>query len=94
MNFIVILIDLESKLSKKKKKNLGILKFWCAYPKSLDIIFLIFIRVCCIGYLKMYIIYIYIYIYEQVNELSQASYTMSRLLIDHIFVFMINSFIK
>jgi hypothetical protein len=72
MNFIVILIDLESKLSKKKKKkkkNLGILKFWCAYPKCLDIIFLIFIRVCCIGYLKMYI-YIYIYIYIYMNKLT------------------------
>jgi hypothetical protein len=59
MNFIVILIDLESKLSKKKKKNLRILKFWCAYPKCLDIIFLIFISVC-IGYLNP-CIYINIY---------------------------------
>jgi hypothetical protein len=37
-NFVVISIDQRSKLSKKKK-NLGILKFWRAYPKCLDIIF-------------------------------------------------------
>ena len=37
-DFIFILIDLESKLLEKKKKNLGILKFWRAYPRCLDII--------------------------------------------------------
>jgi hypothetical protein len=43
MNFIVISIDSGSKLFKKKIKkikkikNVGILKFWRAYPRYLDI---------------------------------------------------------
>jgi hypothetical protein len=35
MNFIIISIDLESKLLKKR--NLRILKFWRAYIRCLDI---------------------------------------------------------